>query len=131
LTEKDMPRKFDKINNDAIVMKLTLGNVSILLPADISEPTETRLAKSGKNITSQIMLVPHHGGSTSSTMSFLDGVKPQIAVVECGKDNVHNHPHPDVLKRYLRFGTKILRTDMNGAVDIVTDGNAISYSSYR
>ncbi|HYA14962.1 MAG TPA: MBL fold metallo-hydrolase [Syntrophales bacterium] len=74
----DLPRKFDETNNDAIVMKLTLGNVSILLPSDISEPTETRLVKSSKNLKSQIMLVPHHGGLTSSTTSFLNCVKPEI-----------------------------------------------------
>ena len=127
----DMPRKFDKTNNDAIVLKLTLGNVTILLPSDISEPTETRLVKSSKNLKSQIMLVPHHGGLTSSTTSFLNGVKPEIAMISCGADNVYNDPRPDVLKRYLRNGVKILRTDMNGAIDITTDGNKIAYSSYK
>jgi competence protein ComEC len=126
-----LPRKFDKTNNDAIVMKLTLGNVSILLPSDISEPTETILVKSGKNLRSQIILVPHHGGFTSSTIPFLNSVKPEIAVISCGADNVYNDPRPDVLKRYLRLGTKILRTDINGAVDITIDGKNITYSSYK
>jgi competence protein ComEC len=128
---KNMPRKFDKTNNDAIVMKLTFGNVSILLPSDISEPTETSLVKSGKNLRSQIILVPHHGGFTSSTIPFLNSVKPEIAMISCGRDNVYNDPRPDVLKRYLRFGTKILRTDRNGAIDITTDGKNIAYSSYK
>ena len=127
----DLPRKFDETNNDAIVMKLTLGNVSILLPSDISEPTETRLVKSSKNLKSQIMLVPHHGGLTSSTTSFLNCVKPEIDMIGCGVDNVYNDPRPDVLKRYLRNGAKILRTDMDGSVDITTDGNNIAYSSYK
>ncbi len=128
---KDMSRKFDKTNNDAIVMKLTLGNVSVLLPSDISEPTEASLVKSDKDLRSQIMFVPHHGGFTSSTMPFLYRTKPEIAVISCGADNVYNDPRPDVLKRYLRLGTKILRTDINGAIDITTDGNNITYSSYK
>jgi competence protein ComEC len=130
-SRNDLHRKFDETNNDAIAMKLTLGNVSILLPSDISEPTETSLVKSGKDLRSQIILVPHHGGSTSSTMPFLNGVKPEIAVISCGADNVYNDPRPDVLKRYLLLGTKILRTDINGAVDITTDGKNIAYSSYK
>jgi len=130
--KKDLlPRKFDRTNNDAIVMKLTIGNVSILLPGDISEPSETRLIKSGKNIKSHIMLVPHHGGFTSSTIPFLNRVQPSIAVISCGRDNVYNDPHPDVLKRYLMLGTKILRTDINGAISITTDGKKIAYNVFR
>ncbi len=127
----DLPRKFDKTNNDAIVMKLTFGDVSILLPSDISEPTENTLVKSGKSLKSQIILVPHHGGSTSSTLPFLNRVKPEIAVISCGVDNVYNDPRPDVLRRYLQIGTKILRTDINGAIDITTDGKNIIYSSQK
>ncbi|HYA14961.1 MAG TPA: hypothetical protein VEF33_11535 [Syntrophales bacterium] len=52
-------------------------------------------------------------------------------MISCGVDNVYNDPRPDVLKRYLRNGAKILRTDMDGAVDITTDGNNIAYSSYK
>jgi len=129
--ENDLPRKFDKTNNDAIVMKLTFGDVSILLPSDISEPTENNLVKSGKSLKSQIMLVPHHGGSTSSTIPFLNRVKPEVAMISCGAENVYNDPRPDVLRRYLRIGTKIMRTDINGAIDIATDGKNITYSSQK
>jgi competence protein ComEC len=130
--KKDLlPRKFDRTNNDAIVIKLTIGNVSILLPGDISGPSETRLIRSGKNIKSHIMLVPHHGGFTSSTIPFLNRIQPSIAVISCGRDNVYNDPHPDVLKRYLMLGTKILRTDINGAISITTDGKKIAYNVFR
>ncbi len=124
------PRKFDKTNNDAIVIKLTFGNVNLLLPADISEPTETLLVKSGKDLKSRIMLVPHHGGFTSSTMAFLEKVRPEVAVVSCGRDNTFNDPHPDVLKRYMIGGARVLRTDLNGAVTITTDGANITFDSF-
>jgi competence protein ComEC len=77
------------------------------------------------------MLVPHHGGFTSSTIPFLNRVQPSIAVISCGRDNVYNDPHPDVLKRYFSHGTKILRTDINGAISITTDGNKIAYNVFR
>jgi len=129
--ENNIPRKFDETNNDAIVLRFTLGNVSILLPSDISEITETHLAKSCKNIESQIISVPHHGGFTSSTIPFLKAVKPEIALVSCGRDNVYKDPHPDVLERYVSIGTKILRTDNNGAISITTDGSRIEYVTFK
>jgi competence protein ComEC len=125
-----LPRRFDKTNNDAIVMKVAMGNVSVLLPADISEPTEMRIIDAQKDIRSQVMFAPHHGGFTSSNVPFLNRVQPEIAVISCGRDNVYNDPHPDVLERYYRRGTRVLRTDINGAINITTDGNAIAYNVF-
>jgi competence protein ComEC len=129
--ENNIPRKFDETNNDAIVLKFTFGNIGILLTSDISEVTETRLAKYCKNINSQIISVPHHGGFTSSTMPFLNAVKPEIALVSCGRDNIYKDPHPDVLIRYANIGTKVLRTDKHGAISIATDGYHIEYNSFK
>ena len=88
----DLPRRFDKTNNDAIVMKIEMGNVSVLLPADISEPSEMRIVDAHRDIRSQVMFAPHHGGFTSSTVAFLKRVQPEIAVISCGRGNVYNDP---------------------------------------
>ncbi|MEN6317333.1 MAG: DNA internalization-related competence protein ComEC/Rec2 [Syntrophaceae bacterium] len=129
--ENNVSRKFNQTNNDAVVLRFTLGNVSILLPSDVSELTETCLVSSGKNIKSQVISVPHHGGFTSSAIPFLKAVKPEIALVSCGRDNVYKDPHPDVLERYASIGTKILRTDNNGAISITTDGFRIEYDTFK
>ncbi len=129
--KNSLPRKFDRSNNDSIVVKLTFGKVSFLLPGDISEPSETRIVNSRHNIRSDVMIVPHHGGLTSSTKPFLDKVQPKFAIVSCGFDNIFNDPHPDVLKRFSSLGAKILRTDIDGAVMIMTDGINITYSTFK
>ena len=128
--ENDVSRRFDKTNNDAIVMMIAMGDVRVLLPADISEPSEMRIIDAHKDIRSQILFAPHHGGFTSSTVPFLDRVQPEIAVISCGRDNVYNDPHPDVLTRYFRRGTRVLRTDVNGAINITTDGTDVAYNVF-
>jgi competence protein ComEC len=128
--KNDLPRRFDKTNDDAIVMKIAMGNVSVLLPADISEPSEMRIIGAHKDIRSQVLFAPHHGGFTSSTVPFLNRVQPEIAVISCGRDNVYNDPHPDVLTRYFRQGTKVFRTDINGAINITTDGTHAAYNVF-
>ena len=125
-----LSRQLDKTNNDAIVMKIAMGNVSVLLPADISELSEMRIIAAHKDITSDVLFAPHHGGRTSSTIPFLNRVRPKIAVISCGRDNVYHDPHTDVLKRYFRFGTKVLRTDINGAINITTDGTNVAYNVF-
>ena len=124
-------RIYEDENNRSIVIKMTYGNIQFLFPGDISEFTERRLTRSDHNIRSQVLFVPHHGGFSSSTLPFLKRVLPQIAVISCGTGNIYKFPHPEVIKRYSNMGTKILRTDENGAITITTDGENIVSRVYR
>ena len=119
---EETSQHFEEINNRSIVMKMTFEDVSFFFPGDISEPAETTLTQSDRDMTSQVLFVPHHGGFSSSTELFIRKILPRIAVVSCGTDNIYNVPHPDVLNRYSMMGTKIFRTDKNGAVSIITNG---------
>jgi competence protein ComEC len=127
----DAWEKFDATNNQSIAMKLTHGAVSAILPADISEPTEARLIRQGANLSGDVLYVPHHGGLTSSTASFLDSVHPRVAIISCGKDNIFRFPHPDVLDRYQARNIRVLRTDRDGAVTVTTDGRDLRFHTFR
>jgi competence protein ComEC len=116
---------FSGYNDNGIVMKITLGRRSILLPADISGLVEERLIASGHDLTADILMAPHHGGHTSSTIPFLRAVRPKVAIISCGPDNTFGFPRPDVLDRYSRAGVRILRTDRDGAVIVRTDGETL------
>ncbi|MCK4534887.1 MAG: ComEC family DNA internalization-related competence protein, partial [Syntrophobacterales bacterium] len=118
-------------NNNGIVMKITFGNKSILLPADISEYAEAELVASGTDLKANILMAPHHGARASSSAPFLKAVRPKIVVISCGLGNVFGFPHSDVLDRYRRMGTRVLRIDKCGAVTIQTDGEKIEIENHR
>lgn len=130
IKDENSIQRFDVVNNNSLVMKLTFGKVSILLPADISEPTESRLVSSNAYLKSDVLMAPHHGGFTSSTPPFLNRVSPKIVVISCGA-NIFGHPHPDVLERYKIIGSQTFRTDRNGAVTIIADGNNVSTRAFK
>jgi beta-lactamase superfamily II metal-dependent hydrolase len=111
-------------NNNSIVLKLTYKNINLLLTGDIEKEVEELLVRDSASypLQSQILKVPHHGSRTSSTISFLQEVKPEVAVISVGERNRFGHPSQEVLQRYLNLGIKIYRTDRDGAVIVTTNG---------
>ncbi|MCK4782007.1 MBL fold metallo-hydrolase [Candidatus Parcubacteria bacterium] len=115
--------KVKNANNTSVVARLVFGQNSFLLIGDISKSVERKLVKKQINLVSDILKVGHHGSKTSSAENFLKKVNPEIAIIQCGRDNRYGHPHPEVLATLEKFGIKILRTDLNGDIKIISDGN--------
>ena len=98
--------------------------LTALLAADIEAPVERiLLARDRDALRAQILVVPHHGSKTSSTEPFLDSIEPLIAVFQVGYRNRFHHPNPGVFERYLARHIELTRSDEDGAVQIVAQGN--------
>ena len=121
---------YEEFNNYSLVLKITYGKISILVPGDISGDIEKKLIKSGADLKSDVLVVPHHGSTHSSTNEFIRTVACRYAIVSAGKSNVFKHPHPSVLQRYKEAGINIYRTDKNGAITIKTDGNNLHIDTF-
>lgn len=120
----------EEFNNYSLVLKITYGNTSILVPGDISEAIERKLVMSGIDLKSDVLIVPHHGSVHSSCEKFIKAVNCRYAIVSSGKSNIFKHPHPSVLRRYKDAGVHVYRTDENGAVTVKTDGNNLDIHTF-
>ena len=89
-----------KPNALSCVLRISNGQRTALLVADIEAPQEARLLADAAPIQADLLLAPHHGSKTSSTEAFLDAVKPRIALFQSGYRNRFNHPAPEVAQRY-------------------------------
>ena len=123
-------REYDNINDMGVVSRLEFGETSFLFTGDIERAAEHDLATRG-GIRSNVLQVAHHGSRTSTTQIFLDSVAPSIAVISCGLDNRHGHPHRTVVERLESAGAHILRTDFDGSVMLVSDGSSIGIMTER
>lgn len=118
-------------NDGSLVLMLTMGERRILVTGDIEAAAEEWLVASGQELRAGVLVVPHHGSSTSSTEAFIAAVSPSIAVVPVGP-NPYGHPDAEVLARYAADGAIALyRTDENGAVTLTSDGNRLWLSASR
>jgi competence protein ComEC len=118
------------LNNSSLVIKLRFRNVSVLLAGDVGKEAEEWMLRKAYPLRADILKIPHHGSSSSSSLPFLDRVKPTYAILSVGERNIARLPHPDVLKRYLQLGSRILKTDQHGAITVITDGENIEVKTF-
>ncbi len=118
-------KEYKNSNDTSIVAQLVFGKNSFLFTGDATKKTEKELLAQEFNLNSDILKVGHHGSKISSKREFLENVSPEIAVISCGKNNPYGHPHQDVLNSLEEFVIKVLRTDEQGDIKIISNG--ISY----
>jgi competence protein ComEC len=123
-TQRKVPKSSD-VNNSSLVLKLRFRNVSVLLAGDIEKEAEGSMMRKGCPLRADILKIPHHGSLSSSSSLFLETVAPPYAILSVGERNIARLPHPEVLKRYEQLGTRLFRTDKQGAITVCTDGENI------
>jgi competence protein ComEC len=117
------PVPFDHANNTSLVLAITYRSFSALLMADAEREVEEHLLRQ-QTVTRKVDLlkVGHHGSRTSSTRAFLSRVRPDAAIISCGRGNRYGHPHPETVKRLSDMDVDLYRTDRCGDITVLTDG---------
>ncbi|MDP5276193.1 ComEC/Rec2 family competence protein [Chengkuizengella axinellae] len=113
-------------NEMSAVVRLEYGNHSFLFTGDADDKSENEMIESREELKSTVLLVGHHGSSTSSTQAFLDKVKPEYAVIQSGEGNSYGHPTDEVLQRLDNVGAEIYRNDLQGDIIFTSDGQTMS-----
>jgi competence protein ComEC len=117
-------------NNDSIVLRAVYGSRSFLLTGDLESAEEYRLLGPGHPaLAADVLKVGHHGSRTSTADDFLKAVSPSVAIISAGYENSFGHPHPDVVHRLADAHVTILRTDIEGAATVRTDGKHLIYKA--
>jgi competence protein ComEC len=117
-------------NDDSLVLRVESGRETLLLTGDIEQPVERTLIEHGDSLGADFLKIPHHGSRTSTTDPFLDSVHPRFAAISVGENNPFGHPNADVIQRIQTEGARLYRTDRDGAITILTDGNQMEVRTF-
>ena len=116
-------KEIKNLNNSSMVVRFVEADKSFLFVGDIEREVEERLIKVGINLHADVLKAGHQGSDTSSGEEFLKKVQPKYAVIEVG-ENKFGHPSPRVIKRLKRLGAEVFRTDLDGTVRFLVDGES-------
>lgn len=124
------PDENASLNDNSLVLRVTIGRRALLLVGDAERETEGRLIEAHARLRADVLKVGHHGSRTSSTEAFVAMVHPRFAIASAGPGNRYLHPHPETLATFAAAHTRLLRTDRHGGVRVVTDGDSLTVTPF-
>lgn len=113
-----------EVNDTSVMLQLRFNRFTFLSTGDAEVGAERGAVARG-GLRSTVLKLGHHGSCTATGRSFLQAVAPRHALISAGSGNSYGLPHCQTvakLKERKGAGLRWLRTDLNGAVTVVTDG---------
>lgn len=105
-------------NEDSLIINVRLNNYNILLTGDAGIDSEEYIMQKYNIKNIDVLKVGHHGSKNSSSTSFLNQIKPKIALISVGLNNRFNHPYPTVIDNLNRIKSVIYQSSIYGAVKL-------------
>jgi len=119
-------------NNLSCVLRIVSPYGRVLLTGDIAAKAERAiLLERAGQLAAEVLVVPHHGSKSSSTESFLDTVRPRVALLPVGYRNRYHHPHPAIVARYVERGIALEDSATAGAISLRLEAAGLPIERYR
>lgn len=125
------PRDMEDDNDKSLVLHLSWRGKGILIPGDISRGVEEQICLQNPALRADVLVVSHHGSRYATSERLLDQVKPAVALISAGKENLFGLPHRETLERLSKRGVKIYRTDRDGAITVSLGRERPVVSTFR
>ena len=114
------------LNNTSLAGRLEYGRFSMFFTGDAEKEEELAMLQRKEPVRSTLLKVGHHGSRTSTCAQFLRAVRPKAAIISAGPGNSYYLPHEVTIHKLKKAGSRIFRTDRDGTVRIITDGNRVN-----
>lgn len=119
-------------NASSCVLRVRTAATTMILPGDIPAIVEQRLLREGQlQRPTDLVVVPHHGSLSSSSMAFIHATSPRLAIISAGAQNRFHHPHPEVVARWQAQGAQVRITTCSGAIRIAVTDQGVQVHEQR
>lgn len=119
--------KNSDLNNYSIVLKVSFGEMDVIMTGDAEKEVEKAILSSGIDLDAEILKVGHHGSDTSTSEEFLDAISPDYALISAKLGNKYNHPVKETMENLKNREIPVYRTDENGTVVATITYNNVTF----
>lgn len=109
----------DDANQSSIVLYFRLNGMNIVLPGDADQITEESIVQRYGDLNCDILKLSHHGSASGSCETFLNALKPDLAIISSGAFSIYHHPSPETIRRLERRHIPWLDTKDEGDITIL------------
>lgn len=120
--------KGDDLNNYSTVLKVTFGEMDVVMTGDAEREVEDQILACGEDIDAEILKLGHHGSDTSTSDFFLDNVSPDYALISAGVGNRYKHPTKSTMEKLEENNVEVYRTDEDGTVIATITSDDVSFN---
>ena len=117
------PNADPTVDVPSLVLRFEHGPFSMLFSGDATDAAQADLLLDPASLRSRVYVPPHHGAATPYAAALATAVHPEVALLSVGLDNRYGHPTAETLAA-LR-GVPTYRTDHDGTIEVVLDGDRV------
>ncbi len=121
------PKITDRLNDQALALRVSYGDASFLLTSDLSIAGQQAILAKGADMYATVLQLPQHGAARSLDQAFLTAVRPQVALLQSDRANRRGDPDSDTMA--MLGGIQLFRSDELGTIHLRTDGKTITVAS--
>lgn len=118
----------DNVNNYSDIIKVSFGDMDVLMTGDAETEIEEEVLRSGVQIDAEILKVGHHGSNTSSSDEFLDEIDPDYGLISCKVGNKYEHPTKNTMEKLQQREVEVYRTDECGTVIATITPSGVTFN---
>jgi competence protein ComEC len=131
LNPPDVPGPADNADDVPLILRLTYGDATFLLTSELSPQCVESLLASRRYLRVAVLLLPSNGREKPNSDEWLAAIGPQVAVIEAEAGSGTALPAPHVLDYLGAKQIPVYRTDLQGTIEIASDGKQLWISTAR
>lgn len=117
-------------NDYSFIIKVEYGSFHALFTGDATEKGEHIAGRELAGWKCHLYKAAHHGSRYSNTEELLQTIKPEVAIISCGKNNSYGHPHKETLQRLENIHSNMIRTDESGEITVYVNNDQYKVETY-
>lgn len=119
-------QRYKEENANSVAAIIRVCGQRVFIGGDATAESERDMTDAF-NMDSDVVVINHHGSSSSSALAFIKETSPVVSIISCGKNNDFHHPTAKTLDTIKRYSGSLYRTDIQGDINFAVSDDGLAF----